>query len=747
MARRPLFAILLIGVAAYMGAWALLQSVPTQTHDATASREPRVRSTRVSEYSSPADSDLGTLDTLTSRDPVPAHAFLHEEAQATILLKVLTSTGLQPLPGVSLTIVPRNALLNSLLNSIPAGTCSSHNPTPIPAPIPQHFLAAALGGQQTTTDSHGCATISVPALQPLLAMALPRPNLSGPGSIEIEGLLPSEVRTVTLSLATSWDLLLEGRVVDAETACGVQSQISFFDLSGYPSSPPLARLTTDRDGTFASQLPSWGPVLLVTQADTAYFVTRSQVIGSSDRIPIHTTVFLRRAANMHVRLENRRHVPIGDLTVRAACNPGDLLTRDLFHLMDSVTHVWDSHTSIDGTCTFSGLPATVPLSLTLVTDDHTSPRRLTVLDLLPGEHRELTCVVGSGGTISGRVMDTANDPCGSQLIWLVHSTVDIPSFLSPTETPTLTIDTASDGRFQFTDVPPGTWWVGPAPHDLAIDRPNVAALAPVAEVVRIFGDEEVAVAIVGHRGKYVSGSVVDPDGGSSDHAIVMAHTVGVFGSARTITDAEGHFSIGPLPLGPFDIRAVPSSSSPFGPSEIVPAYAGDENIKVILGYGLVVEGIVITDHHDTPQGQVFVSLVPVDNSVAFARRGFPTTAGQFRFKGVPSGRYYIVASTSLGDAAIRQLDLLRAEDTANLALSVTAGGRMIIERRGCLDRMLFTIGFPGIALWRGELLNGRSEAQIVPPGEYVIEVWSERAVPLSRTVAIGAGDVQEVAFD
>ncbi|MFO0981570.1 MAG: hypothetical protein U1E76_07420 [Planctomycetota bacterium] len=93
------------------------------------------------------------------------------------------------------------------------------------------------------------------------------------------------------------------------------------------------------------------------------------------------------------------------------------------------------------------------------------------------------------------------------------------------------------------------------------------------------------------------------------------------------------------------------------------------------------------------------------------------------------------------------MDLRAAHDGVDLTLVLAPGGKVLIECDATHDPMFFTIGLPGVALWRGELLNGRSELQIVPPGEYVIEVWSQYSALPVRSITISAGELRHEVFD
>jgi hypothetical protein len=178
----------------------------------------------------------------------------------------------------------------------------------------------------------------------------------------------------------------------------------------------------------------------------------------------------------------------------------------------------------------------------------------------------------------------------------------------------------------------------------------------LAQVVRIDAStREVEVLLQVDRGLFLKGRVVHPSGAAAAECMVHANLEGAWAFGYDNTDAEGRFSIGPLPRGRFSVLAR-QVTGPSAPSETIYADAGTTDLVLHLREGCSISGRVV-DAAGRPRA------CELTVGRAGDERGLMMTAtadGSFHFEGQPAGTLAIGARTSDGLCAVRSGIVLKA---------------------------------------------------------------------------------------
>jgi hypothetical protein len=391
-----------------------------------------------------------------------------------------------------------------------------------------------------------------------------------------------------------------------------------------------------------------------------------------------------------------------------------------------------------GEARFADLPAGVALRVELRSGGRTLKKPGQPLLLAPGEDAEHEFVVGAGATVLGRVVDEAGAPVAGAEVWRLRGVAGMVAMLRPDQRSSVLQKATTDdtGVFEMADVPVGTWWIGVAPGDELAGDAATLAVTPST----FFPEVELVV----HRGLFLRGTVVGPDG-PVPFAQVLARQrdgrlVDVEGFAR-----DGAFSLGPLVPGTYRVGA--GAADLVGPDVV--AEAGDDDVVITLTAGLVLRGRVV----DAVTGEPTRASVQVQRTSAehtFGSIGRPPEAGpDFEFDRLEPAQYGLVARTADGRVAVlRALAEPRTSATvhelavapgATLQLVVPAGARSGFATIWQDDAMVFGNG----------LRPGATLDVTVPTGELLL-VWKPSGgEPTRRSVAGAAGErvLVELASD
>lgn len=408
----------------------------------------------------------------------------------------------------------------------------------------------------------------------------------------------------------------------------------------------------------------------------------------------------------------------------------------------------------------------------------------------------------STGTIAGQVVDARG--IGIPLATVV---------LRPTEksTGSRTIRTDRSGRFQFQNVPPGSFSLA------VVEQPTIAAGSEAARRTTLHiaaGTRTENVTLIGARGGTISGTLTDefgdpvlgtviaatPSGRSMSGDIVelVARQSGQLVSGRAgSADARGRYRITGLPPGEYLINAA-LDNAPTGRTEIhFEDRAGQERTllwasvfypgvptvsqasKIVVGEGsesngvdVRIEPIVttasinVTATAGRPVNKVQLFQILLDDQVPLLERALTMTGSSVTVE-ARTGRYRLLATAEVSSDA-DHAPLWASADvttdplfhaTVNLVLEPGAkiSGRIVFEgtepnRQSAGPSLLPMTVLPGMRVRGNSTLTtttGEFSIDGVMPGRYVIQVGSgERGSSWMLKAAIVRGrDVLDEPID
>jgi hypothetical protein len=394
-----------------------------------------------------------------------------------------------------------------------------------------------------------------------------------------------------------------------------------------------------------------------------------------------------------------------------------------------------------GTCRFEDVPADRPLVLELQPAGSPSVTEIPPLRLAAGEERELEWRLGEGTLLTGTMVDSHGVPVSNESLWLVRARKDGPTiFNADQRSEARRTVTDESGRFVFEDVGAGGWWLGPSAARRAEDAPDLEALAPYAERIELRpGESARDVRLVVHRGLFVRGMVVMPEGESADAVYVWASLLGLEPvSASAEPTAEGFFLLGPLVPGRYELTAQKLGA---GLSEPVVAEPGAEGVRLILRPGGTLTGGV----RFPPGSEGMTAVVSVRH--AGTGRWQLTNAdafGSVRFEGLAEGTYDVCARAGGAWFGHRSGVVVRAGTEAHTELVLARGARVRLRNASGV-RLRCLVLQAGACLadeWLGP--EGVLE-RLVAAGELVVET-SAGDEPRTQGVTLASGERRELVL-
>lgn len=480
------------------------------------------------------------------------------------------------------------------------------------------------------------------------------------------------------------------------------------------------------------------PIVVVSCPDysTAFVVPKP---GHEERANAQL-VPLWQAAAVHVCIKDVRLIGTESLNVCIVARD-----QDLFETSFGSNVTWHADQAGSSEFDFAGLPPLIPLQLEIRDEEGLLTYRRFTLD--PGEVREISFNMYESCTITGLATTPDKAPLEGLEIWLV-SQPKASRYLHPFEEVCDRAYTNERGEFAFNKVPPGEWFVGPAPSINNCSKVGDSAghlefIAPVAAAVTVEITDRVP--LICWSGFRIIGKVVAEAGHAARNALVVIQAPNILLSAQA--DSNGVFATGPLIPGAYTLFAEALGSHSRSASK--QAFAGDEGVELHLrpGGSLVV---TVQDEHGKPANSAYVRLMSVDGLREGWGSGTTNVNGSITFNSVPVGSYAVIATR---DDSISVWTNVSIERGASMcaALYLQRGVRLKIVRPQVDSETGYRIKYEG---WTLEALPSNTQLDsmtvLVPAGMIEIELvkrTKNRDVVVEvQAVSLQQAESAEVAF-
>jgi len=375
------------------------------------------------------------------------------DSEATLVVRVIDAQSRAPLPQVRILML--NPAQESSGSRHVEGTKGSLDISPI-------------------TGEEGIVEFVLPVGVDLGLWARGDENNAGSVNREIPKLKPGERRDLTIELPTGNDLHYFGRVLSRESkspVVGATVTVLHPDRKYFSSKGPSPKdalpteCVTGSDGLFELWMPSWkNPELQVQAVGFAYVLLQ---VGKEHETPEQAkTILLSRSASLRVHLLDVGGVPIPDGVVRLWTEGYHMGEGDHGEIyLPSLSELeWKEKADSTGICLLQDLPPNVPFHVGIYRDGQLPKKDLPTLSLNPGEVREVDWTIGSGCHLEGSVIDQLGAAVEGTTLWLQRADFDAPMVFQKYHSGEVVVETrsGSGGKFAFSDVSPGKWWLGPA---------------------------------------------------------------------------------------------------------------------------------------------------------------------------------------------------------------------------------------------------------------------------------------------
>lgn len=307
--------------------------------------------------------------------------------------------------------------------------------------------------------------------------------------------------------------------------------------------------------------------------------------------------------------------------------------------------------------------------------------------------------------------------------------------------------TNESGRAAFPDVPPGIWWIGPAPPGLEeLDSPRepdeaVPPLATRFELAPRTGEHELVLRL--ERGLYLRGRLIDSAGNAVSRAFVGAEHETLGGFVTGDVGPDGTFSLGPVAPGVHRLRALPHGV--YLEPEPVRCEPDGSEVVIELVPGGKLAGLVVDASTGAPARADVVCSRP---GAAFDPHGSFGDDGRFEFSGLAAGTYAVAAHTQDGRAGLVQaLELAAGAARSDLRIELHEAARLALRRTGGPERVEFVLRIGAAVVGRGPLDRGVDQHWFVPAARVSVTLVAHDSVLGEREVEARPGATNEAFFE
>lgn len=553
----------------------------------------------------------------------------------------------------------------------------------------------------------------------------------------------SEPTAVVASEITSWCRVVAADSGQPVVGAKISQTGGSISLWGSPASS-ISATQTDHQGFAKFRLQDERHA--IAQVDARDFgPVRFKVADGHETPESALEIRVSRAATLVVRITDAVSAPIARARVRLK-TPVYTITRPRGEAIFDGYLNWSEETDENGSCTFTGLPGEVPLAAHATQGERSLHKEASSLILKPGERRELEWAVGSGGRLSGLLLDQFGMPVIDCELWLSRSGLNAAPhrerfyFYSGDEERVIHQSTTDErGRFSFDDVAAGQWFVGPSPNNRTSTEPLPEVVAPIAtSVVMPEGSDRYDLEITAQRGLYIAGRVVTPTGDPSKNAWVLCtNDLGFFHAVLI----EGAFFAGPVDSLAHNLTA--SSFKEYSDSKVVEAWPGQEPVLLKLQQGGTLAGRFIdASTGEECRATLTTSCVATGHwSIRFV------AVSGFSESGLAPGLYNLTATTSEGlIGVLRNVEVETRGAVEGLEIRLNPGAKLWVRYTGSKEYAWYTVFSDGAQIASDSMHSGTTALETVPHGTVVVRLNLSEDVFYEREIDCVLGQDAEVEF-
>lgn len=538
-------------------------------------------------------------------------------------------------------------------------------------------------------------------------------------------------------LVAAPDFSYWGRVVGADDGAPIAgARIRWLDVASNVSR------TTDADGLFhIDEAPLGGGIARIDAHGRGPCLAR---IGRGHSTAASAEIIeLSRAGTLDVQVLDARgksrrgvRVSVSDATMAL----GRLPDGRIHHPEE---FVWWADTDAAGKCSIEDIAPHIPLTLVVRSNRRELYKIEKLLELAPGQRCAWTCDV-KGVRVSGVLLDQDDRPVGCHEVWLRSDALygesqSIGRYFDFAAGSSIAQKCSTDdtGAFAFESVPGGSWWVGPAPTRTELGRPlSPIAVCPVATGLVI--DENAAtseVVLRAHRGLYVRGRVIQPDGGAVANARVCASCEDPEGGACADAFIDGTFALGPF--APGELRIAAYGKHGFSDSEQVVAHAGDQDVVLTLSLGASMR-LQAVDAQDGKRCYASFSArvrETPDHAKAVQRIALSSRTQPTELDDLVPGIYDICARSHddlIGVA--RNVALIGGAAPAEITVQMEPAAMLCVALYGREQTLEFEVESDGAIVFSDRIATGERKPAVVPAGVLTVRLKSGARVLAEQTV-------------
>jgi hypothetical protein len=271
--------------------------------------------------------------------------------------------------------------------------------------------------------------------------------------------------------------------------------------------------------------------------------------------------------------------------------------------------------------------------------------------------------------------------------------------------------------------------------------------------------DTIDVLLRAHRGLYIHGTTVDPDGTPVLAGLTAEAVTGIssFYASTTSDRKTGEFAIGPLEPGEYRIRAevfsledLPNSSPPAGPplarfdSLTIPAGREDVVIAFRLGGSIRATARRADTGAEVAAEFRLVSTANLDvcDSIGF---GEPIRAAGFN--SLNSGTYAVSAVTADGRVGcVRDILVGEGQRVDNVDVRVEPGARLKLTYSGTSEEYAQVTIVGGATVFGADgVQKGTSELFVAPVGKVTVR-WRAGSDHLDEEVELAVGETRQLSW-